>query len=169
MPQGAAAGCGPFSCLMMFWSRIMGPSGGECERATASAHSVGPAARSKVAKRCMRFGKGKRGGWASVRLSANSISSLGRSGLLCDAGAGIEPLVCRLFKAATSPELPLFLGPQYRRTVPNSALATIAADGDGGARLRLWNLSNRLDSAWNLPLTLSMLSNIIPTRSDARL
>src|SRR5260370_4827914 len=44
-----------------------------------------PTARSKVTKPCMRFGRGKPGGWASVRLSANSISSQGCSRLQSDA------------------------------------------------------------------------------------
>ena len=45
----------------------------------------GAYARSKVTNRCMRFGRGKPGGWASVRLSANSISSRGCSRLQSDA------------------------------------------------------------------------------------
>ncbi len=71
--------------LITSWSKIIGPSSGACERAKASAGSGEPTARSKVTKRCMRFGRGKPGGWASVRLSANSISSLGCSRLQSDA------------------------------------------------------------------------------------
>ena len=42
--------------------QYIGPSSGGCERAKASARSGEPTARSKVTKRCMRFGRGKPGG-----------------------------------------------------------------------------------------------------------
>src|SRR6516165_6403654 len=53
----------------MSWSKIIAPSSGASERAKASARSVEPTARSRVTKPCMRFGRGKPDGWASVRLS----------------------------------------------------------------------------------------------------
>jgi len=50
------------------------------------------------------IGKGKRGGWASVRSSANSTSSRSCSRSLRDPRAGIERLVFHLLNVATLPE-----------------------------------------------------------------
>src|SRR5260370_14996746 len=49
----------PVQYLNNVWSKIIGLSSGASERAKASVRCGEPTARSKVTKRCMRFGRGK--------------------------------------------------------------------------------------------------------------